>query len=157
MAQPQSNPPCPECGKVMRLQHATNKIETFFGGSRLVPSVQKGGARTTYSVITCFTVCALVESVSSEESFSMWNVPTASQPEQEFPAGATSVSFVFWNHGKALRAIVQMFPDQPQKITVSNTVVNRLELSWRARLWNHKASVNDALWESCCPTFLACF
>ena len=84
-AQPQSAPPCPGCGKTMRLQQTTNKTETFFGCS-----VHKGGARTTYYGIVCALVfggatlgesgnATDVGSVSSEESFSMWNVPTASR------------------------------------------------------------------------------
>ena len=59
---------------------------------------------------------------------------------------------------KALRAIVQLFPDAPaedrgghqsQEAAGCNAKdVNHLELLRRARLWNHKASVNDALWEA---------
>ena len=62
-----------------------------------VSTVQKGGAHTSYHGITCLTVCALVFGgaalggagdggglflVGSEESFSMWNVPAASQREE---------------------------------------------------------------------------
>ena len=102
------------------------------------PFVQKGGARITYCKITSFTVCALVfggatsesqakqmdvESVSSEESFSMWNVPTASQLEQDFLLEQLqSLSSSGITGQNAPKAILQMFPDQQQKITVANTV-----------------------------------
>ena len=53
----------------------------------------------------------------------MWNVPTASQPEQEFlPEQLQSLSSSGITGQKALRAIVQMFPDHHQKITVSDAV-----------------------------------
>ena len=103
-----------------------------------VPSVEKGGARTlttgspaSPSVPSCSAaqpsesqaVQTDVESVSSEESFSIWNVPTASQPEQEFLLEQLQSLLSSGITGqKALRAIVQMFPDQQYKITLSNAV-----------------------------------
>ena len=85
-----------------------------------------------------------VESVSSEESFSMWNVPTT--------AGATSVSFLFWNHGSessqsnpldVSRSTAEDHGVQHSQEAAGRNAkdVNHLELSRRARLWNHKASM----------------
>ena len=75
------------------------------------------------------------------------------------PAGATPVSFVFWNHGsespQSNRPDVSRSTAEDHGVQRSQNVaghdaedMNNPELPQRARLWNHKASVNDALWEA---------
>ena len=63
------------------------------------------------------------DSVGSEESFSVWNVPAASQPEQQFLLEQLQhLSSSGITGQEARRAILQMFPDPQQKITVNNAV-----------------------------------
>ena len=66
------------------------------------------------------------DSVGSEESFTMLNVPAVpavTQQEQKKPTGTATAPFVFWYTGQeARRAIVRMFPDKQQKINVSKAV-----------------------------------
>ena len=81
----------------MRQQQMTNKTETFFGCSRFplckrVVHAPLATERASPSVPSCSAaqpseVQAMQvdsDSVGSEESFNMWNVPAESQPEQEF-------------------------------------------------------------------------
>ena len=113
IAQPQSTPPCPGCGKTMRLQQTINKTVTLFGCSRF-PLCKKDGARATYCGITSFTVCGLVfGGTTSGESDNatgcrisqfggeLQHVEYSNRVTTRtgFPTGATSVSFVFWNRG----------------------------------------------------------
>ena len=75
-----------------------------------ISPMQKGGARTTYYGITCFTVCALVlGGAASRDSGNangcrisqLQHVGSSSRPttRKRLLVGATPVSFVFWNHG----------------------------------------------------------
>ena len=53
----------------------------------------------------------------------MWNVPAESQPEQEFLLEQLQLLSSSGITGQqALSAIVQMFPDTQQKITVTNAI-----------------------------------
>ena len=63
-----------------------------------------------------------VEPVSSD-SFSMWNVPAGKPPEQDFLLEQLrSLSSSGITGQKALRAILQLYPDQQQTVTVANKV-----------------------------------
>ena len=93
--------PCPGCASTTRLQQMTNKTETF---CRLQSVHHCAKECYTHLLLrnTCFTVCALMfsssayggagdgtdsDSVGSEESFTMLNVPAESastQQEQQF-------------------------------------------------------------------------
>ena len=64
-----------------------------------------------------------VESVSSEDSFSRWEVPADQQREHDFlleqlqslsPSGITGQN--------ALRGILQLYPEQPKKVMVAYQV-----------------------------------
>ena len=101
-----------------------------------VPSVQKGGARSTDNGITCFTVCALVFGGATFRESGNANGRRISQFGRELQhmerlnrvttdfllEQLQSLSFSGITGQTALRAILQVFPDQQQKITVSNTV-----------------------------------
>ena len=130
--QPQSTPPCPGCASTTRLQQMTNKTETFFGCSRF--PCAKEESRVSPSAHSCSAAQPTAEqvmvldsdSVGSEESFRMLNVPAVpavSQQEQQFlleqlrhlsSSGITGQD--------ARRAIFRMFPDQQQKVKVSKAV-----------------------------------
>ena len=122
--QPQLTPPCPGCASTTR-----------------VPPVQKSGIHISYYGITCFTVCALVfsssayggagdvldsDSVGSEESFTMLNVPgepaVTQQEEQFLLEQLRHLSSSGITGQEARRAIVRIFPDKQQKIKVSKAV-----------------------------------
>ena len=168
--QPKSAPPCPGCGKTMRLQQTAKKTETLFGCSRFplckrvvhVPPITGSPASQSVCTFVCLAeppsesqaVQTDVESVSSEDSFSMWHVPTATQPEQEsLLEQLPSLSSSGITSQKALKAIVEMFLDQQQKLKVASQNVanhdaegvNRAGLLQRALVWDHKTSVNDDL------------
>ena len=133
-----------------------------------VPSVQKDGSTTYYGSL-CVTVCALMFGGATFGESGNANERPISQVRRRVSCGTfqprhnQSRSSCWSNFNlirprikvqKALRAIVQMFPDQQQKITSQEAAghdakdVNHLELLRRARLWNHKASFNDAMWEA---------
>ena len=98
--------------------------------------MQKGGARTTYYGITCFTVCALVlggatsrdsgnviESVSSEDNFSMWEVPTDPQQENDsMLEELQSLSSSGITGQKVVRAILQVYTDQQKKVMMAGQI-----------------------------------
>ena len=75
-----------------------------------ISPMQKGGARTTYNGITCFTVCVLVLGGAASRDpgnangcriSQLQHVGCSSRPttRKRLLVGATPVSFVFWNHG----------------------------------------------------------
>ena len=64
-----------------------------------------------------------VEPVSSDDSFSMWNVPADQPPEQDILLEQLqSPSSSGITGQKALRAILQLYPDQQQTVTVAHKV-----------------------------------
>ena len=97
-----------------------------------ISPMQKGGARTTYYGITCFTVCALVlggvtsmdvESVSSEDSFSKWLVPADPRQENDFLLKQLQyLSSSGITGQKAIRAILQLYPDEQKKVMVARQI-----------------------------------
>ena len=99
--QPQLTPPCPGCASTTRLQQMTNKTETFFGCSRfplckrVVHTFHTMESRVSPSTHLCSAAQPMAEqvmvldsdSVGSEESFTMLNVPAESAvtpQEQQF-------------------------------------------------------------------------
>ena len=150
--------PCPGCGLTMRPQQMTNKKETFFGCIRFplcntvvhVPLTAESHASPSVSSCSAAqTSEAPVMMVDSD--------PAASQPEQQFLLQQLQLLSSSGIAGQeALRAILQMFPDPQQKITV-----NMQSRSCRPRCRVAKqhgsdaevprvkpeAGVNAALWE----------
>ena len=138
--QPQSTPPCPRCASTTQLQQMTNKTETFFGCSRfplckrVVYTSLTTESRVSPSAHSCSAAQPTAEqvmvldsnSVGSEESFRMLNVPAVSavtQQEQQFPLEQLRhLSSSGITGQEARRAIVRMFPDQQQKVNVSKAV-----------------------------------
>ena len=101
-----------------------------------ISPVQKSGTRTTCYGISCFTVCVLVFSDAnsrdpgngsgcriSQLGGQLQHVgsPIRDAPRSRLLVGATPVSFVFCNHWKALRAILQLYPDH-QKAIVAHQI-----------------------------------
>ena len=104
-----------------------------------VSLLQKGGARTTYSGFTCFSVCALVfGGITSRDSdnangcrisqlggqtASTWEVPAEQHQEHDFLL--EQLQFL-WSSGitgpKALRAILPLYTDQQKKVMVVHQV-----------------------------------
>ena len=125
--QPQSTHPCPGCASTTRLQQMTNKTETFFGCSRfplckrVVYTSLTAESRVSPSAHSCSAGQPTAEqvmvldsdSVGSEESFRMLNVPAVAAVSQQ--------------------AIVRMFPDQQQKIKVSKAVRTLQETMQKCR------------------------
>ena len=116
--QPQVTLPCPGCASTTRLLQMANKTETLFGCSRLplckrvVHTSHTMESRVSPSAHSCSAAQPVAEqvmvsdsdSVGSEESFRMLNVPAVpaeSQQEKQF---------------------LRMFPDQQQKVKVSKAV-----------------------------------
>ena len=138
--QPQLTPPCPGCASTTRLQQMTNKTETFFGCSRsplckrVVYTSLTTESRVSPSAHWCSAAQPMAEqvmvldsdSVGSEESFTMLNVPAepaVTQQEQQFLLEQLRhLSFSGITGQEARRAIVRMFPDKQQKIKVSKAV-----------------------------------
>ena len=87
--QPQMTPPCPGCASTTRLQQMTDKTEMFFGCSRfhlckrvvhtsLTSESRVSPSAHLFSAAHSMAVQAMVldsDSVGSEESFTMLNVP----------------------------------------------------------------------------------
>ena len=139
--QPQSTPTCPGCASTTRLQQMTNIAETFFGCSRfplckrVVYTSLITESRVSPSAHSCSAAQPTAEqvmvldsdSVGSEESFRMLNVPAVpavSQQEQQFlleQLRHLSSSGITGQEARR-RAIVRMFPDQQQKVKVSKAV-----------------------------------
>ena len=64
-----------------------------------------------------------VESVSSEDSFSIWEVPAETQHDNDFlwePLQSLSSSGI--RGQKALRAILQLYPDQQKKDMIAQQI-----------------------------------
>ena len=81
----------------------------------------------------------------------MWNVPAESQPEQEFLLEQLQLLSSSGITGQqALRAIVQMFPDTQQKITVTNAIKTLQATMRRSRVMTKSPwwdlSCDDGLW-----------
>ena len=105
-----------------------------------VSPVQKSGAHISYYGITCFAVYALTaaqpmaeqvvvldsDSVGSEESFTMLNVPAESAVTPQVQQFLLEQLLLLSSSGitgqEARRAIVRMFPDKQQKVKVSKAV-----------------------------------
>ena len=125
--QPQMTPPCPGCASTTRLQQMANKTETFFGCSRfplckrVVHTSHTMESRVSPSTHSCTAAQPMAEqvmvldsdSVGSEESFTMLNVPAESAVtphEQQFLLGQLlHVSSSGITGQEARRAIVRMF------------------------------------------------
>ena len=138
--QPQLTPPCPGCASTTRLQQMTNKTETFFGCSRfhlrkrVVHTSHTMESRVSPSTHSCSAAQPMAEqvmvldsdSVGSEESFTMLNVPAESavtpQEQQFLLEQLLHLSSSGITGQEARRAIVRMFPDKQQKIKVSKAV-----------------------------------
>ena len=138
--QPQLTPPCPGCASTTRLQQMTNKTETFFGCSRfplckgVVYTSLTTESRVSPSAHSCSAAQPMAEqvmvldpdSVLSEESFTMLNVPAepaVTQQEQQFLLEQLRhLSSSGITGQEARRAIVRMFPDKQQKIKVSKAI-----------------------------------
>ena len=138
--EPQLTPPCPGCASTTRLQQMTNKTETFFGCSRfhlfkrVVHTSLTTESRVSPSAQSCSAAQPMAElvmvldsdSVGSEESFTMLNVPAepaVTQQEQQFLLEQLRhLSSSGITGQEARRAIVRMFPDTQQKIKVSKAV-----------------------------------
>ena len=138
--QPQLTPPCPGCASTTRLQQMTNNTETFFGCSRfplckrVVHTSHTTESRVLPSTHSCSAAQPMAEqlmvlesdSVGSEESFTMLNVPAESavtQQEQRFLLEQLRhLSSSGITGQEARRTIVRMFPDKQQKIKVSKAV-----------------------------------
>ena len=141
--------------------------------------MQKGGARTTYNGITCFTVCALVFGCAiSRDSGNangcrisllggqLQHVGSSSRlaTRTRLLGGATPVSFDFWNHGTESTQSNSSVAHRPTEDGHGSSSsqetagyfgndVSQSEVMQRACLWNHKAPVNDAMWESAVQNF----
>ena len=123
--------------ETMRFQQTLGKKEMFFGCSQFlqcrralrVPPI------TTPLVSLSVPSCSApqlpeiqaaqmdVESVSSEDSFSMWEVPAETQQDNDFllePLPSLSSSGI--RGQKALRAILQLYPDQKKKDMVAQQI-----------------------------------
>ena len=98
-----------------------------------------------------------VESVSSEDSFSMWEVPADPQQENDFFLEQLQFSYVVWNHGKHSEQFYSealtnrrrswwLVKSRYRRKTC--TKLQQSKVLRRACLWNHKAPVNDAMWEA---------
>ena len=104
-----------------------------------------------------------VESVSSEDSFSMWEVP-ADTTRQRILDGATPVSFVLESEGrKRSEQFFSCIPTNRRRTWSLNKSrklqgtltqkVSQSKVLQRACLWNHTALVNDAVWEAAVKNF----
>ena len=131
--QPQSTPPCPGCASTARLQQMANKTETFFGYSRfplckrVVHTSHTMESLISPSTHSCSAAQVLdSDSVGSEESFTMLNVPAESavtpQEQQFLLEQLLHLSSSGITGQEARRAIVRMFPDRQQKVKVSKAV-----------------------------------
>ena len=134
--QPQLTPPCPGCASTTRQQQMTNKMETFFGCSRIllckrvVHTSHTMESRVSQSTHSCSAAQSMAEqvmvldsdSVGSEESFTMLNVPAESavtpQEQQFLLEQILHLSSSGITGQEARRAIVRMFPDKQQKVKV---------------------------------------
>ena len=136
--QPRSTPPSPGCGKAMRFQQTSDKKQMFLRLQSISP-MQKGGARTTYYGITCFTVCALVlGGAASRDSGSangcrisqlggqLQHVGSSSRP-------ATRKMTSCWSNSSLFRLLesrdrqrsgqfFQLYPDQQKKVIVAHQI-----------------------------------
>ena len=137
---PQVAPPCPGCASTTRLQQMANKTETFFGCSRfplckrVVHTSHTMESRVSPSTHSCSAAQPMAEqvmvldsdSVGSEESFTMLNIPAESavtpQEQQFLLEQLLHLSSSGITGQEAGRAIVRMFPDKQQKIKVSKAV-----------------------------------
>ena len=164
MIQPRSTPPCPGCGKTMRFQQTLDKKEMFFGCSQFlqcrralrVPPITI--LLVSLSVPSCTAVQLPViqathmdvESVSSEDTFSMWEVP--------------AVPFVFWNQkaesAQSNSSLVSRPTEEGHGRSTNqktagcfDTKVSQSKKLQRACLWDHKALVTDAMWEAAVQHF----
>ena len=126
----------------MCLDDATNKTETFFGCSRfphckrVIFTSRTAESRVSPSAHSCSAAQPTAEqvmvldsdSVGSEESFRMLNVPAVpavSRQEQQFLLEQLRhLSSSGITGQEARRAIVRMFPDQQQKVKVSKAARN---------------------------------
>ena len=138
--QPQLTPPCPGCASTTRLQQMANKTETFFGCSRfplckrVVHTSHTMESRVSPSTHSCSAAQPMAEqvmvldsdSVGSEQSFTMLNVPADSavtpQEQQFLLEQLLHLSSSGITGQEARRAIVRMFPDRQQKFKVSKAV-----------------------------------
>ena len=123
-----------------------------------VPSVQKGGARTTYHRTTCFTVCLGESGNANRRRISKFGGelqhverPNRVTTRTGVPAGATPVSFVFWNHGsessQSNRLDVSGSTTEDHGVQRSQNAaghdaegMSNTESLQCVRLWNHKAA-----------------
>ena len=164
--QPRLTPPCPGCASTTRLQQMTNKTDTFFGCSRF--HLCKRVGNVSYYGITCFTVCALVfgssahggagdgtgrDSVGSEESFRMLNVPAVSavsQQEQQFlleqlrhlsSSGITGVSRPT-AEGQGEQGSSDLSRHSAEDLNNNTGVLQSV------RVWNEKTDDNADTWEA---------
>ena len=138
--QPQLTPPRPGCASTTRPQQMANKTETFFGCSRfplckrVVHTSHTMESRVSPSTHSCSAAQPMAEqvmvldsdSVGSEESFTMLNVPAESavtpQEQQFLLEQLLHLSSSGITGQEARRPIVRMFPDKQQKIKVSKAV-----------------------------------
>ena len=153
-----------------------NKTETFFGCSRfhqckrVVYTSHTMESRVSPSTHSCAAAQPKAEqvvvldsdSVGSEESFTMLNVPAESaetrQEQQFLLEQLLHLSSSGITGQEARRAIVQMFPDKQQKIKVSKAVrvlqdtmqkdLNNTGVLQSVRVWTDKTDDNADTWEA---------
>ena len=139
--QPQVTPPCPGCASTTRLQqmdkqkrrHSLDAVG-FLCAKDWWHTSHTMESRVSPSTHSCAAVQPMAEkvmvldsdSVGSEESFTMLNVPAESavtpQEQQFLLEQLLHLSSSGITGQEARRAIVRMFPDRQQKIKVSKAV-----------------------------------
>ena len=129
-----------QCRRVVRVPPATESL-----ASLSVPSCS--AAQPAESQATQMDV----ESVSSEDSFSMWEVPADSQQANDFLLEQLQSLSSFGITGqKSVRAILQLYPDQQKKVIVAHqfkklqgslcTNVRKSEVVRKACLWKPQSA-----------------
>ena len=176
--QPITTPPCPSCGKPMKYQQTLDKEEMFFGCNqipqcrRVVRVPPTTASLILLSVPSCSVAQPLeiqatkmdIESVSSEDSFSMWEVSADAQQENDFLFRTTLVSFVSWNQREeSAHSNSSVVPRPTEKghgrstnqktAGYFGTKVSHSDVLRSACLWNHKAPINDTMWEAAVQNF----
>ena len=174
--QPQSTAPAQDCASTTRLQQMTNKTETFFVCNRfplckrVVYTSLTTESRVSPSTHSCSAAQPMAEqvmvldsdSVGSEESFTMLNVPAESaatqQAQQFLLEQLRHLSSSGITGQEARRTIVRMFPDQQQKIKVSKAVrtlqdtmqktLNNTGVLQSVRVWTDETDATADTWET---------
>ena len=174
--QPQVTPPCAGCASTTRLQQMANKTETFFGCSRfplckgVVHTSHTLESRVSPSTHSCSAAQPMAEqvmvldsdSVGSEESFTMLNVPAelavTPQEQQFLLEQLLHLSSSGITGQEARRAIVRMFPDktaedqgeQGSSDSARHDAedLNNTGVMQSVRVWTDKTDLNADTWEA---------